>query len=643
MNTAADLAEMMLLAGMLLALSLCYSRRPLVEHASRAMLFALLFLMVPLALRGIIWFAVLPVLSTATLTAFIWIQLLIAEMLFLVVLFLLPRMRTQELPLDRGYFASGVLMLMISVLMLSLYHTFGLFGWEFSETVMMASFVVLSLGTGTPYLRRMGHGRQQAYGLILGLVFVFYLPLLITIGIESSGLSFIPPAANLLAYSIIHIGAGSLSAMMAILLFLYSKYRPSWTYYPLVLIFGLWASLSVVLLISFVSPSFLILGEPTALYIVGAILTLVLLHVAARYEKSPPKREVSTTRMLAAFSVCVLLSIIGESVNQLFLLTNPSYIDSLLGEAALLVLSLAVMLAFTYVILLLAKRPKGETSASLYMALLLAIWILPSVLKSYYAVWTLGWWVSEILLLMGIIAGPPILAWLYVKALNESNELYERSSLFADLLMHDVTNYNQMLMTSLELLGSTDLPAGRRARVAADGRQIISFAERLIQNVRLLTETDRVRTADLEPVNLVAAFVAALDYFTKKVGSENVVVEFDPERADCPVLADQHLVHAFLNILYIALEKGIEKVSIKAEIRLVDQVEDDYWAVTIRTSGVPIEAIPDRLDRGVRGRSSLGVIAARRILEHFRGTLIVSDTTDQGKTTYIVQIPVHAN
>ena len=483
LNTAADLSELMLLGAMLLAVALCYSRDPPVEHPRRIVLFSLAVLLVPLSVRGIIWFGVLPALSSAWLDLFVWLQLSIAAVAFLTTLILVPRMKASELPIDRGFLASSILMLLVSAVSLALYHSFSWLGWEFSETMQMGSFVALSLGTGIPYLRKAGYVRRQAYGLTLGLVFVFYLPLLITIGIESSGLSLIPPAANLLAYAIIHIGAASLSAMMAVLLFLYSRHRFSWTHYPLILIFGLWASLSLVLLVSFVSPAFLVLGEPTALYIAGAILTLVLLHVASRYQVEPPTRSPSGARMIAAFVICLLLSIIGEVVNQMFLLVNPGFIGSLVGEAILLITSLVVMLAFTYLILLLSKGSKGEVSASLYVTLLLAIWILPSVLKSYYAVWTLGWWVSEILLLMGIIAGPPILAWLYIRALDESNELYERSSLFADLLMHDVTNYNQMLMTSLELLGSKDLPIDARARVAADGRQIISFAEQLIQTI----------------------------------------------------------------------------------------------------------------------------------------------------------------
>ncbi|TFF91760.1 HAMP domain-containing histidine kinase [Candidatus Thorarchaeota archaeon] len=640
-NTAADTTELLLLSFLLLCVVLCYSRSVLLDSPKQRVAFASLILLLPLAIRGLLWFLVFPNLSSLGLKTLSWSLVIVGALALTSTLAVLPRVKSKELPLDKGYFASAILLLVIAIIALGFHASTGRPGWEFAETMQMGGFLVLSLATGIPYMRRAGYGRRPAYGLVLGMILLFYLPLVITIAIESSGLSLLPPVANFLAYAIIHVGAGSLSAMMAVLLYLYSRHKFSWTHYPLMLIFGLWASLTVALLVAFTLPSFSVLGEPSGIYIVGAIVTLALLITAARYEVDPPKRKPKVSRLVAALIVSVALTLLGETVNQVFLLVNPSFIGSLLGEAVELVASLAVMLAFTYLIFLLARGSHGEMSASLYVTLLLAIWILPSVLKSYYSVWTLGWFVSEILLLMGIVAGPPILAWLYIKALEESKEMHTRSSLFADLLMHDVTNYNQVLMTSLELLGSEGVHTEQRKRLASDGKQIISFAEQLIQNVRLLTETMRLKEKPLEPTNLVSAFVAALDHFSQKVGSDAVVVEFDPEEAEAAVLANQLIVHVFLNILYYALERSRHGVTIKSTIRLTEELGDDYWEVRISAPGVVADMKANPMESQLRSGGSLGLVAAQKMLEVFRGTLNVIDDSGESDNgvIYVIRLP----
>jgi hypothetical protein len=249
----------------------------------------------------------------------------------------------------------------------------------------------------------------------------------------------------------------------------------------------------------------------------------------------------------------------------------------------------------------------------MYIAFFLAMWILPNVLKSYYVTWSIGWWVSEVLLFVGLLAGPPILIWLYVQSMHEVEDSHKRANMYADLLMHDVSNYNQMMMMSLELLGSTDISENQRTRLADDGRQVISFSEQLISNVRLLSEADIIEVGKLQPTSLVATIVSALNIFTRRIGSGELVIEFKPKDSQAFVMANDLLVHIFINILYSALECRKRGESVKIGIHETESDGDAFWQIDITSPG----RSADQEDGFSSG--NLGLLAARMMTESLKG------------------------
>jgi len=190
---------------------------------------------------------------------------------------------------------------------------------------------------------------------------------------------------------------------------------------------------------------------------------------------------------------------------------------------------------------------------------------------------------------------------------------HHRASLYADLLMHDVSNYNQMVMTTLELLGSEETSHEQRQRLADDGCQVITLSEQLISNVRLLSESDRLETSKLEPTNLVSTIVSALDLFTQRVGSGELVVEFKPEQAQAFVMANDFLVDIFLNILYSALECRIQGEAVKINLESVKDSGEDFWQVDIKAPGRSID------DVYAYSSSTLGLTAAKLMTQSLNG------------------------
>ena len=611
----ADTFEMAIFAVLLVSAVICAAKSlsPFDERIPNFVVFTITILL-PFILFGTLWMLANTVLNAEQVMILGWILACIALVSFSATLLLSLKFRVGDIPIDIGYMTSSILLFSSSLVVLLI--PLPLVGWEFAETLQMAAYLLLALAVGVPFLRRAGYRRRFAYGIVIGLILMAYFPFLITIIIETSSLNIIIFPDNLLAYSIIHIGGASLAIMMATLLYIYPKKKTSWSHYPLILIFGMWAGITLFLVVSFLVPSLFPFGEPITPITVGSLLTLVLLRYAIKWTRYPPQDDAippSLPQLLLVLFGLISAVVIGEMINQAVLLQNPSMVDDRTGSILILSSNLFIMFTFAFMVFLLAVESKGESPIELYVMFFLVIWILPNILKSYYFTWYAGWWVSEILLFAGLLAGPPVLIWLYVRSMHEVEDSHRRANMYADLLMHDVSNYNQMMMMSLELLGTHDISKEQRSRLADDGRQVISFSEQLISNVRLLSEANQLQTSQLQPTNLVETIVGALDIFVRRIGSGELVVDFQPKDSNAYVMANDLLVHVFLNILYSALECRIRGETVTIGIHETAYSSTNYWQIDIKA--------PGRSDNQEDGYSSgtLGLLAARLMTESLDG------------------------
>ncbi|MFW9793974.1 MAG: hypothetical protein ACFFEE_06725 [Candidatus Thorarchaeota archaeon] len=620
-DSVADLIEFALFSVLLMGAMISTYRQSTLEGnqvTGRSIFLILLFM--PLLLYGAVWFGI-RYLTPDLIISISYIIGTIAVVGFLISSILILRIRHISLPIDPGYLVSATLLLLVASIASMLNLPDPSLNWEFAETMQMAAFLLICVSLGVSFLKNSGYRRRVAYGFVIGLILMAYLPFLLTIVFESLALIIVLEPSNFLAYSIIHIGAASLSATMAILLYMYPKKETVWVHVPLILIFTLWAVVSLLLVFVFALPSVDLRGEPTTPIVVGSAVTLFLLFVAIRWAINP--RTGKDPPLILNYAVYtsffIILVAAAEVVNQLVLTAYPQLESSLYGASIILGTNLVIMFTFTYLIFLLSKDSRGIAPVEMYIVFFLGMWILPNILKSYYATWTTGWWVSEILLFVGLLAGPPLLIWLYVRAMRDVQSSHSRASLYADLLMHDVSNYNQMVMTTLELLGSEDISSDQRQRLADDGCQVITFSEQLIANVRLLSETDRPEISKLEPTNLVSTIVSALDMFTQRVGSGELIVEFQPETSQAIVMANDLIVHIFLNILYSALECRIRGETVTIGIDSIEHEGEDFWQIDINAPGRSIESEQEY------SSSTLGLTAAKLMTESLSGHFMMEN------------------
>jgi hypothetical protein len=639
-----DLFEYTLIGLLFLAAIVCYSRPQLIEQRKITLTVIVGIILLPPALYGFMWYVITFVLPASTLIGLAWIFGIISTAFILVSLYLSPRINPKELPVDIGLFASSLLMIISSSIVLVISFSETTIDWVLAESLQIASFLILSLSLCVPFLRSVGFSRRAAYALNLGLMLMAYVPFLSTIIIESMNLEIAYPS-NILGFSIIHVGACSLAGMMAVLLYMHSRRKLTWNYYPLIVLFGLWSTLSLMQVVLVENPTY---NEPLISFIGGSLLTLILLLISIRWTIKPPKANLPSfliAKLIIAYLVTITFVIAGELVNRLIVDTYQQLRNSAIGPTILLVTNLIIILALAFLIFILANQSRGRVSIDLFVVFFLAMWILPNILKSYYDYWSAGWWVSETLLFAGLLAGPPILAWLYIQETYESEESRAKADLLADLLMHDITNYNQMILTSLELLGSTDIEVNQRARVAQDGSRVISLAEQLISNVRLLTESERLKSRELRPTNLVSVIVSALDAFTQQSLSENVTIEFKPDIDTALVMANELLYHVFLNILYSALEYPMEESDITVEIAPNTHDDITWWEAVLEVPGQWIRQGERfrmyNVDTENYSGNSLGLMAARILTESLGGQFSIREaSTNSGeiRTEFVVRL-----
>jgi len=644
-NGVLDIFEFTLIGFLFLASSLCYTRPQLIKQQKLTWTAIVGISLFPAAIYGLVWYAISFVLPSSVLPVLALGFVLATIVFILVSLYLSLRIKPQDLAIDLGYFASALLMIASSAIMIMISLLSTSINWVLAESLQIAAFLILGLSLSIPFLKSVGFSRRAAYALGVGLMLMAYIPFLFTIIIESMGPSVIESTLNILGFSIIHIGAASLAGMMAVLLYLHSRRKVSWNYYPLILLFALWSTLSVMQVFLVENPTY---NEPLISFIGGSLLTLFLLLVSIQWTIKQPRPEPPSFLLLKlaiAYGLTVASVLFGEFVNIFVVDTYPQLQNSAIGPTILLVTNLIIILALSFLIFILANQSRGRASVDLFIVVFLAMWILPNILKSYYIYWSTGWWLSESLLFVGLLAGPPVLAWLYIQETYESEESRAKADLMADLLMHDITNYNQMILTSLELLSSSNLDDKQRIRVSRDGSRVISFAEQLINNVRLLTETERRKRMELHPTNLVSTIVSALDTFTQQGLSEKLTIDFQPETDEAPVLANELLYHVFLNILYSALEYPLDERNITVNILRTFHGGNNWWETILQVPGHWVRQ-GERFrmynaETEIYSSNSLGLMAARILTESLKGQFSIRDastTKNQIRTAFAVRL-----
>ena len=282
-----DILEVTLIGLLLLSSIVARKYRLSMIDKPYRYLLEILLVLIPVSFYGFLSLVVFPTLNQSSFNLVVLVLGLTTIIVLILAGILYYNSVYDSTNIDCGFLCSAILLLAISVAFLMLNIPNSDVSWVYSETIQMAASLLFSLSLAVPFLKQSGFRKRTAYGIPIGLIIIAYIPLVITTIFESfSYVPILPPDA--LAFSIIHIGASSLSGMMAFLLYEYSKKLREWTYFPLILIFIIWTLVELTSVFIVSNPFYILIGRPIIPYIIGSILTLVLIIYAILWTTSTP-------------------------------------------------------------------------------------------------------------------------------------------------------------------------------------------------------------------------------------------------------------------------------------------------------------------------------------------------------------------
>ncbi len=548
---------------------------------------------------------------------------------------------------DQYALLTGMSLLGLSTLLLraALFDTGTI--WAISILLQIGGLITYTLSFSTPMMQSAGVSRKNARLLVTLLGSIAIAPLLVTILAQV-----VAPRLVLIdvgAYLFSHAGAAVLSVVMAFLLFMYSSKKPTASHAPLILVFITWAAAEIFLMALSQASYFVNAGEHQAPHVVSSLFLLVILFMAIKTTSKPQhENPVLLRKFEVLIFVVVLISTFiiaiaaessatsGYSVIQY----NPS------GKALLLLINLIAMFELTYLAVRLAMKAEGRLSVDLLAVYSLVLWILPNILKAIFDDWTVGWWIAEVAVFGGLLIGLAILGALYVTSMHEAETSRKYAGVFADLLVHDISNYHQVILGALDLMEMGKLTPEVEKRTFHNARLGLGRAHHLVRNVRLLGMTEVNREKLFVPVNLVVALSDAYEQASLSLQTPSVKFFMPKVKSPCFVMADKSLTDAFVNIFRNSILYSPKKKRIDVHISPAYREGHKYWEISIADygKGIEHERRPELFTRFMKGAkgSGLGLSVVLALVTMYGGNIRVENRVKGSHTkgsVFIVTLP----
>ncbi|RDE14461.1 MAG: hypothetical protein C4K49_07585 [Candidatus Thorarchaeota archaeon] len=516
--------------------------------------------------------------------------------------------------------------------------------WTMSMTLQLAGFFLLYLAQAMPMLRSTSLGRAKSYAVAFTVSMLVIAPLLVTVAAKV-----VMPTFHLVdfgAYTLSHVGISALSSVMAFLVFSYSRRKPDKRYFPLILMFAIQALVEMGQIgIGQLSG----VGETASFvaYIVGSVVVSIGLLLVIGWAGQPQDNESRLgVWLLKGFGVVFVISLIGQSIAFLLVTSISDMASSPLGQVILLSVNLGNVFGYTYLCFLLLKSSQGTFTVELTAVTFLALWIAPNILRSVFNEWSAGWWSAEVLLLLGLLAGPAFLGTLYMGSYLRAETSQKRATLYADILVHDIGNYHQAILSALELLDMKGVPPEVEENARAGALDALARASELTGSVRQLARADAAKSEQLVPVDLAACITDAVRQVAVRTPEIDAHIRFESEE-HYYVDANSLLIDLFLNLFHNAIQYSPSEKRIDVEVSSIVFRGRNHWEVRVVDRGAGIapeqkKKLFSRFMEGARG-TGLGLSLVRTLTDAFGGDILVEDRVvgDFTKgTVFVVRLPV---
>ncbi|MFX1536050.1 MAG: sensor histidine kinase [Promethearchaeota archaeon] len=226
--------------------------------------------------------------------------------------------------------------------------------------------------------------------------------------------------------------------------------------------------------------------------------------------------------------------------------------------------------------------------------------------------------------------------------LRQRKKAQNESAFFVDLMLHDLSNVNQILMSGLELLFEDSLSTLDAEPLQSTVDTIatqINRINRLIESVRKFSLiNDEALNKRLVRTDIYDPFAQASEdvILTSK---KKIQLKTNIEKNRFWVQANELLVDIFYNILHNAVrftEKTATTVQVVASYKNTDYVEIQF--IDEGSGIIDKEGILKRMELGRVGGRGVGLTLVKHIIESYGGKLKVTDNVsgDPSKGTNFI-------
>lgn len=247
--------------------------------------------------------------------------------------------------------------------------------------------------------------------------------------------------------------------------------------------------------------------------------------------------------------------IIGEVIRNQIL--------GIFGSATVSALSTAIMLSLSYVslfailtyVLLLSSISGGRLSFNSLGAGLISVWIIITIVKANYDVWTIGWWSAEIIMILSIITFTLIMVRLFIIDTIQAERREKRAIAFSQFLSEIISTHQTAAIDSLSNISMDATTGDTVLSAVSNAMSDISRANELSTHIETFISGEEFEDEQLGPISLRDSIYAALENAglsstadSIKVGDGVQSIELKMEQ-DCSIHANSFLVDAFQYIL----------------------------------------------------------------------------------------------
>ncbi|OGS42375.1 MAG: hypothetical protein A3K67_04600 [Euryarchaeota archaeon RBG_16_62_10] len=212
-------------------------------------------------------------------------------------------------------------------------------------------------------------------------------------------------------------------------------------------------------------------------------------------------------------------------------------------------------------------------------------------------------------------------------------EMVQRSRFLADIISHDINNYNQAVTSYLQMAKSSDrLPERISTYLERASASAWGISE-LIQRSSKLMKIEEEGAENLGPVELGEVLKESVDEVVRQYPDRDLKVDLKLGGQRYFALGNELADEIFVNILENAVEYDPhEKVRVEVSIGEFSIESMRYWCVSVADNGI---GIPDSKKKLVFGRfateeagtpgTGLGLSIVRAIVEAYHGMVWVED------------------